>query len=111
MELVGCVFKKLKLDAETETLWRQVVRHIGQPLMKVMEMAVRLEIEKPPRRLLRNVSCKPKRGIISIGTLWHWSRTSKGPESKIIREAVGLLEEDGALLSYDQLGPERAANG
>jgi len=39
VEVVEGVFAKLGLDTSTETPGRQVVRHIGQSLVKAMEMA------------------------------------------------------------------------
>ena len=39
VEVVRGVFEKLGLDPETETPGRKVVRHIGESLVKAMEMA------------------------------------------------------------------------
>lgn len=39
VEVVKGLFKKLELDTETETPGRGIVRHIGESLIKAMEMA------------------------------------------------------------------------
>jgi ferritin-like metal-binding protein YciE len=40
VEILRNLFEKLGLDPEAETPGRQVVRHIGQSLVKAMEMAM-----------------------------------------------------------------------
>ena len=41
VQVVSAVMKKLSLDTEVETTGRKIVRHIGDSLVKAMEMALR----------------------------------------------------------------------
>lgn len=89
------VFEKLKLDADAETPGRQVVRHIGQSLVKAMNMA--LKSGNPEAAQIVAAEC-----IVEAETKDHlnWellglvAEKMKGPESKIIREAVDEVEDE-----------------
>jgi rubrerythrin len=95
VEIVRGVFEKLKLDPEAETPGRKVVRHIGQSLVKAMEMA--LSAGKPDAAQLVAAEC-----VVEAETKDHlnWellalvAEKSKGPESKVIQEAVDQVEEE-----------------
>jgi rubrerythrin len=95
VEVVRGVFEKLKLDPEAETPGRKVVRHIGQSLVKAMEMA--LSAGKPDAAQLVAAEC-----VVEAETKDHlnWellalvAEKSKGPESKVIQEAVDQVEEE-----------------
>src|SRR6185295_17506487 len=41
VQVVAGVLRKMNLDAEAETPGRKIVRHIGEALVKAMEMALR----------------------------------------------------------------------
>jgi hypothetical protein len=55
VQIVRGVFEKLKLDPDAETPGRQIVRHIGQSLVKAMEMA--LQAGKPDAAQLVATEC------------------------------------------------------
>jgi hypothetical protein len=86
---------KLKLDPEAETPGRQVVRHIGESLVKAMEMA--LDSGTPEAAQIVAAEC-----IVEAETKDHlnwellglFAKKNKGPESKIIQEAVDEVEEE-----------------
>jgi rubrerythrin len=89
------VFQKLNLDPETETSGRQVVRHIGQSLVKAMTMA--RNAGKPEAAQLVATEC-----VVEAETKDHlnWellglvAKKLKGSESKILQQAVEEVEEE-----------------
>ena len=95
VQIVRGVFEKLKLDPEAETPGRQVVRHIGQSLVKAMEMA--LKAGKPETAQLVAAEC-----VVEAETKDHlnWeligqvAEKGKGPEAKILKEAFDEVEEE-----------------
>jgi hypothetical protein len=95
VNVVRRVFEKLKLDADVETPGRQVVRHIGQSLVQAMEMA--LKAGNPEAAQIVAAEC-----VVEAETKDHlnWellglvAEKVKGPESKIIQEAVDEVEEE-----------------
>jgi rubrerythrin len=94
-QIVRGIFEKLKLDADAETPGRKVVRHIGQSLVKAMEMA--LSAGQPAAAQLVAAEC-----VVEAETKDHlnWellalvAEKTKGPESKILQEAVDEVEEE-----------------
>jgi rubrerythrin len=95
VQVVRGVFEKLKLDPEKETPGRKVVRHIGQSLVKAMEMA--LGAGNPEAAQMVAAEC-----VVEAETKDHlnWELLAlvaekvKGAESKIIQEAVDEVEEE-----------------
>jgi len=95
VQIVQNVFGKLNLDPEAETPGRQVVRHIGQSLVKAMEMA--LSAGNPEAAQLVAAEC-----VVEAETKDHlnWellalvAEKTKAPEAKIIQEAVDEVEEE-----------------
>ena len=95
VQIVLGVFEKLKLDPEKETPGRQVVRHIGQSLVKAMEMA--LKAGKPDAAQLVAAEC-----VVEAETKDHlnWeligqvAEKGKGPEAKVLKEAFDEVEEE-----------------
>ena len=95
VQIVRGIFEKLKLDPEAETPGRQVVRHIGQSLVKAMEMA--LKAGKPETAQLVAAEC-----VVEAETKDHlnWeligqvAEKGKGPEAKILKEAFDEVEEE-----------------
>jgi hypothetical protein len=93
--IVRRVFEQLKLDPEADTPGRQVVRHIGQSLVKAMEMA--LKAGKPEAAQLVAAEC-----VVEAETKDHlnWeligqvAEHGKGPEAKILKEAHDEVEEE-----------------
>ena len=95
VQIVHGIFDKLKLDPEKETSGRKVVRHIGQSLVKAMEMA--LGAGNPEAAQLVATEC-----VVEAETKDHlnwellalFAEKVKGPESKVIQEAVEQVEEE-----------------
>ena len=95
VEIVQGLFEKLNLDPETETPGRQVVRHIGQSLVKAMEMAI--SAGNPQAAQLVAAEC-----VVEAETKDHlnWellalvAEKMKGEESEIIQRAVDEVEEE-----------------
>jgi len=88
------VFEKLSLDPVTETPGRAVVRHIGQSLVKAMEMA--LEAGEPAAAEIVAAEC-----IVHAETKDHmnWeligncAKKLKGEEAAALKEAYEEVEE------------------
>ena len=105
VQIVRGVFEKLKLDPEAETPGRQVVRHIGQSLVKAMEMA--LQAGKPDAAQLVATEC-----VVEAETKDHlnWeligqiAEKKKGPEAKILKEAYDEVEEEEDEHLYHSTG-------
>ena len=93
--IVRAVFDKLGLDPNKETPGRQVVRHIGQSLVKAMEMA--LSAGKPEAAQLVAAEC-----VVEAETKDHlnWelvgevSKKLAGPEGKALKEAHKEVEDE-----------------
>jgi rubrerythrin len=105
VQIVRGVFEKLKLDPDAETPGRQVVRHIGQSLVKAMEMA--LQAGKPDAAQLVATEC-----VVEAETKDHlnWeligqiAEKGKGPEAKILKEAYDEVEEEEDEHLYHSTG-------
>ena len=105
VQIVRGVFEKLKLDPEAETPGRQVVRHIGQSLVKAIEMA--LQAGKPDAAQLVATEC-----VVEAETKDHlnWEligqivEKGKGPEAKILKEAYDEVEEEEDEHLYHSTG-------
>ncbi len=95
VRIVEGVFTQLGLDTKTETPGRIVVRHIGQSLVKAMEMA--LDAGKPEAAQLVAAEC-----IVQAETKDHlnWeligelAKKLKGDEGRTLREAHKEVEEE-----------------
>jgi rubrerythrin len=89
------VFETLELDPVAETPGRAVVRHIGQSLVKAMEMA--LEAGEPAAAEIVAAECvvlaetKDHMNWELLGTC---AKKLKGEEAKAIEEAHGEVEEE-----------------
>ena len=67
VQVLNDVLSSMGLELETETPGRKIVRHIGESLVKAMEMALRAGDLKSARLSQRSASPSQKRRIISIG--------------------------------------------
>jgi rubrerythrin len=100
-ELLG----KLGLDAEAETPGRKVVRHIGESLVKAMEMA--LEAGKPEAAQIVAAEC-----VVEAETKDHlnWeligeaAKRIKGEDGKALKEAHEQVEEEEDEHLYHSTG-------
>jgi hypothetical protein len=94
-QIVRELFGKLGLDPEKETPGRQVVRHIGESLVKAMEMA--LEAGKPEAAQIVAAEC-----VVEAETKDHlnWelisqvAEKSKGEERKALKDALEQVEKE-----------------
>ena len=99
------VFEKLGLDPVEETPGRQVVRHIGQSLVKAMEMA--LEAAKPEEAEVVAAECvvhaetKDHMNWELIGEL---GKALKGEEGKVLTEAYEEVEDQEDEHLYHTMG-------
>ena len=94
-QIVLQLMEKLDLEPDTETPGRQVVRHIGESLVKAMQMAR----QSGPPEAAELVACEC---IVEAETKDHlnWEllelagRALKGEEAKAIKEAYEEVEEE-----------------
>jgi rubrerythrin len=105
VEIVLDVFNKLGLDPEAETPGRAVVRHIGESLVKAMEMA--RESGPPEAAELVAAECvvhaetKDHLGWELIGML---AGGAKGEIAQALREAYKLVEDQEDAHLYHTTG-------
>jgi hypothetical protein len=100
-ELLG----KFNLDPDTETPGRKVVRHIGESLVKAMEMA--LESGKPEAAQIVAAEC-----VVEAETKDHlnWeligqlAEKTKGDDGKALKEAHEQVEEEEDEHLYHSTG-------
>ncbi len=94
-QILRDVFEKLNMDAELDTPGRQVVRHIGQSLVRAMEMA--LKAGNPKAAQLVAAEC-----IVEAETKDHmnWeligkiAEKQKGAEKKALMDAYEEVEDE-----------------
>jgi rubrerythrin len=94
-QIVRDLFGKLGLDPEKETPGRQVVRHIGESLVKAMKMA--LEAGKPEAAQIVAAEC-----VVEAETKDHlnWelisqvAEKSKGEDRKALKDALEQVEKE-----------------
>lgn len=94
VQVMRGVFDSFELDPEAETPGRLVVRHIGESLVKAMEMA--LQADSPGAAELVACEC-----VVEAETKDHlnWelievaSKALKGDEAKALKEAYEQVEE------------------
>lgn len=104
-QIVRELFEKLGLDPEAETPGRQVVRHIGQSLVKAMEMA--RKSGKPEAAEMVAAEC-----IVEAETKDHlnWeliaelAKKLKGEEGKALKEAHKQVEDEEDEHLYHTMG-------
>ena len=94
--VVGDMFEKLGLDPEMETPGRQIVRHIGQSLVKAIGMAKQSGKPEAAEMCRRRV-CWPSREprIIWTGSLIGLAaKKIKGETGKALKEAYEEVEDE-----------------
>ena len=93
--VVGDMFEKLGLDPEMETPGRQIVRHIGQSLVKAMEMAK--QSGKPEAAEIVAAECV---GQAETKDHLNWeliglaAKKIKGETGKALKEAYEEVEDE-----------------
>jgi rubrerythrin len=104
-KVVREVFEQLQLDPKAETPGRLVVRHIGQSLVKAMEMAVKAG--NPEAAQLVAVECVVEaetKDHLNWELLGHYAENGKGPETKILKAAVEEVEDEEDEHLYHSTG-------
>jgi hypothetical protein len=95
VDVVRGVFEKVNLDTDTETPGRQVVRHIGQSLVKAMEMALQAGNAEAAQMVAAECVVEAEtKDHLNWELLALVAEKVKGTESKIIQEAVDEVEEE-----------------
>jgi rubrerythrin len=104
-KIVRQVCERLELDPEAETPGRKVIRHIGQALVKAMEMA--LSAGKPEAAQLVAAECVVEaetKDHLNWELLGQYAGHTKGPEAKAIKEAFDEVEEEEDEHLYHSTG-------
>ena len=107
-QIVRGLFEKFGLDAEAETAGRKVVRHIGESLVKAMQMA--REAGEPDAAQIVAAEC-----VVEAETKDHlnWellaqvAEKSKGDDRKILRDALDQVENEEDEHLYHTTGWSR----
>ena len=107
-QIVRGLFEKFGLDAEAETPGRKVVRHIGESLVKAMQMA--REAGEPHAAQIVAAEC-----VVEAETKDHqnWellaqvAEKSKGDDRKILRDALDQVENEEDEHLYHTTGWSR----
>jgi hypothetical protein len=95
VEIMQRTVEALGLDPATETPGRQVVRHIGESLVKAMEMA--LQSGNPAAAQLVAAECvtlAETKDHLNWELIGEASKKIKGEEAKALKEAYDEVEEE-----------------
>ena len=108
VEIVRDLCQKFGLDPQAETPGRRVVRHIGESLVKAMEMA--LGAGKPEAAQIvaaeRVVEAETK-DHLNWGLIAEVAKQTKGEEGKTLKEAHEQVEDEEDEHLYHTTGWER----
>lgn len=105
VEIVQETIQALGLDPEVETPGRQVVRHIGQSLVKAMEMAI--QAGDPAAAQLVAAECvthAETKDHLNWELIGEVSKKLKGDEAKALKEAYEEVEEQEDEHLYHTMG-------
>lgn len=105
VEILQETMETLGLDTETETPGRQVVRHIGQSLVKAMEMA--LEAGDPAAAQLVAAECvthAETKDHLNWELIGEVAKKVKGEDGKALREAYEEVETQEDEHLYHTMG-------
>ncbi len=95
VEVVSDVMKRMNLDLDAETPGRKVVRHIGESLVKAMEMA--LSAGEPEAAQLVAAECvvlAETKDHLNWELIGEVAKNLKGDEAKALKEAHEEVEQD-----------------
>jgi hypothetical protein len=104
-QVVRELLNKVKLDPDTDTPGRKIVRHIGESLVKAMEMA--LKAGKPEAAQMVAAEC-----VVEAETKDHLNREliaqaaekAKGEDGKALKEAYEQVEDEEDEHLYHSTG-------
>jgi ferritin-like metal-binding protein YciE len=105
VEIVQETIEAMGLDPEAETPGRQVVRHIGQSLVKAMEMAI--QAGNPAAAQLVAAECvthAETKDHLNWELIGEVSKKLKGDEAKALKEAYEEVEEQEDEHLYHTMG-------
>jgi rubrerythrin len=94
VEIVGNLFQALGLDPEHETPGRQVVRHLGEGLVKAIELAK----TKADANSAEIVACEcvvlaETKDHLNWHLLAEYAETAKGKEAQALKDACAAVED------------------
>jgi hypothetical protein len=95
VQVVENLFTQLSLDPETETPGRLVVRHIGQSLVRAMEMA--LDAGKPEAAQIVAAECivlAETKDHLNWELIGELAKKAKGEKGSALKEAHEEVEEE-----------------
>jgi rubrerythrin len=95
VQIVENVFTQLELDPEVETPGRLIVRHIGESLVKAMEMA--LEGGKPEAAQIVAAECvvlAETKDHLNWELIGELAKTAKGEKGSALKDAHKEVEEE-----------------
>ncbi|MGI8836631.1 MAG: hypothetical protein ACR2H4_08345 [Pyrinomonadaceae bacterium] len=95
VQVVRSMFEKIGLDSETETPGRKVVRHIGESLVKAMEMAK--ITGKPEAAQLVAAECvvlAETKDHLNWGLIGQVAKNATGEDRKALTEAHDQVEPE-----------------
>ncbi|HEY8186948.1 MAG TPA: DUF892 family protein [Pyrinomonadaceae bacterium] len=95
VEIVEGVFEQLGLDAEAETPGRGVVRHIGESLVKAMEMALQAG-DKAAAQLVaaESVVLAETKDHLNWHLIGEAAKKASGDIAKVLKEAHEEVEDE-----------------
>lgn len=105
VEIVQGTIEALGLDPEAETPGRKVVRHIGESLVKAMEMAI--EAGNPAAAQLVAAECvthAETKDHLNWELIGEVSKKLKGDDAKALKEAYEEVEEQEDEHLYHTMG-------
>ena len=89
------IFEKLGLDPETETDGRKVVRHIGQSLVKAMEMAISAGDANAAQLVAGEcIVLAETKDHLNWELIGQITKDAKGSEARALKEAYDQVEDE-----------------
>ena len=95
VQIVAGVLRQMNLDAETETPGRKIVRHIGESLVKAMEMALRgPDLRAAQLVAAECVTLAETKDHLNWGLIGELARNSTGESNAALKEAHDQVEPE-----------------
>ena len=95
VEVVQNLMETVGLDVDEETPGRQVVRHIGESLVKVMEMALNAGDSDAAQIVAAEcVTLAETKDHMNWELIGEVSKKAKGTQAKALKDAFGEVEKD-----------------
>jgi len=106
VQVVRELFEKLGLDPERQTLGRRVVRHIGECLVKAMEMALEAGGEPAAAEIVASecVVLAETKDHLNWELIGECARKLKGDPSGALKQAYDEVEEEEDAHLYHTTG-------